>query len=524
MSRFLHAILIILCALTPGLVLAQDQDIENPSDPYFEDQWALQQVGAQCAWSYTTGTPDVIVAVVDSGVDMRHPDLVDRLQGGRDFVDGDDDPGDENGHGTNVAGIIAATLDNAQGIVGLSPNVSILPVRVMDREGYGSDWNIGEGIRYAADAGAKVINLSLGATLSIGVDQESAQVSQAIRYAQERGAVVVVAAGNDFVPLPNAIVGSNLDVLVVAATTESDRKAPFSNFGESVNITAPGVHILSTMPTYEVYLTSGEVPEDERFQQDYDYMSGTSQAAPFVSALAALLFSAHPDWSPQQVMQAIKDNAVDISSVNRQLAEQGLLNAGRIDACTSLSNSGAVAQQPVAAPPPQSRLPGGQVRSEPSRALTTAFLGVLVCVGVAFLGVLLLVFGRATRRPSSARATPVYTSAPIPQKQPLPAPVGAVPGAWGTLIVIAGPSQARSYPLVGAETLIGRAPECAISLAGDATVSRRHAIVRNNGQAVTIEDAGSSHGTFLNNQRISGPISVRRGDVLQVGQTLLRFE
>src|SRR5262249_47247277 len=158
----------------------------------------------------------------------------------------------------------------------------------------------------------------------------------------------VVAAGNDFVPLPNAIVGDNPDVLIVAATDEDDRKADFSNSGPWVGITAPGVHILSTMPTYEVYLTSDAIPPDERFQQNYDYMSGTSQATPLVSALAALLFSEHPDWDASQVTQEIENYAADISKQNPDLMAKGWLGHGRIDACQSLGG-------PVeaAAPSPQ---------------------------------------------------------------------------------------------------------------------------------------------------------------------------
>ncbi|HWQ13286.1 MAG TPA: S8 family peptidase, partial [Roseiflexaceae bacterium] len=343
MTCRLATIALLLALLLPALA-ASAQEL-RPNDPGFADQWALERVGAPCAWARTTGSAAITVAVVDSGVDMGHPDLIGRLRDdGRDFVDGDDDPSDENGHGTNVAGVIAATLDNAEGVAGLAPGVSILPVRVMNRKGFGSDRSIARGIRFAADQGARVINLSLGATLMIGAETESEQVTSAIRYAQEQGALVVVAAGNDFVPLPNAIVGDNPDVLVVAATDPDDHKADFSNSGPWVNIAAPGVQILSTMPTYEVYLTGPEIPRDERFRQGYDYMSGTSQAAPFVSALAALLFSAHPEWDAPQVAQHIRDTAADISRLNRDVE----LGGGRIDACLAL---GDIPAQPLPTPP-----------------------------------------------------------------------------------------------------------------------------------------------------------------------------
>src|SRR5512145_438583 len=179
----LRAILLFALFLLPATTLAQSG--VAPNDPDFGDEWALKHIRASCAWHYTIGSPDLTVAVVDSGIDLKHPDLVDRLRDdGYDFVDDDDDPSDENGHGTNVAGIIAATLNNGEGGAGLAPGVKILPVRVMNAKGYGSDRAISQGVRYAADKGAQVINMSLGATLTISADTESKQVSAAIRYAQ----------------------------------------------------------------------------------------------------------------------------------------------------------------------------------------------------------------------------------------------------------------------------------------------------------------------------------------------------
>jgi type VII secretion-associated serine protease mycosin len=533
-------VIIFLFQLASDAASAQEL---RPNDPGFADQWALEQVGAPCAWARTTGSAEVTVAVVDSGVDMGHPDLVGRLRDdGRDFVDGDDDPSDENGHGTNVAGVIAATLDNAEGVAGLAPGVTILPVRVMNHKGFGSDRSIARGIRFAADSGAQVINLSLGATLMIGADTESEQVTSAIRYAQEHGALVVVAAGNDFVPLPNAIVGDNPDVLVVAATDPDDRKADFSNSGPWVNIAAPGVQILSTMPTYEVYLTGPEVPRDERFREGYDYMSGTSQAAPLVSALAALLFSAHPEWDASQVAQHIRETAADISRLNRDVE----LGGGRIDACLALGDVPAAADPtapPVADtpdtpdPPGGPAIPSGDASARPGvRGLSTSLAAVaaLTCGVVLLLSALLLAIGWLARRGAPAgprRPAPVPVYAPPPPPAPAPqtpfppaphAPPDASPG-WGALTVVAGPSQQRAYTLAGPATLIGRDADCAVALIGDGTVSRRHAVVRNDGRRVTVEDAGSSHGTYLNGAYVTGPTPVHRGDVLQVGQTLLRF-
>ncbi len=492
-----------------------------PNDPNFDKQWALRKVGALCAWDRTTGSAEVIVAVVDSGVDPTHPDLVDRLRtDGYDFVDNDSDPRDENGHGTHVAGIVAAVLNNNEGVAGLAPGVTILPVRVMDARGRGSDRAIARGIRFSADRGAKVINLSLGATLTLNADEPSVLVNDAIVYAQQQGALVVVAAGNDAVPLPNAIAVDNPDVLVVAATDERDRKAPFSNSGPWVAVSAPGVNILSTMPTYEVFLTSDWLPPDERFRRNYDYMSGTSQATPYVSALAALLFSANPDWSPAQVAEIIRSNATNIRDLNPRFE----LGTGRIDACKSFGGPPAEAA-PQPAPSPST------VRSESILGL----LALCIC-GIALALVIMtltFIWGGRRRAPTPAPVpapVPVYTPPPAPAPpqpyQPTSPPVAAPQpptGAWGTLTVIAGAAQPRTYSLASAEVLIGRSEECQIVLIGDGSVSRRHAIVRNDGRQVTVADAGSSHGTYLNGVRITQPTPVRRGDVLQVGQTQLRF-
>lgn len=508
----------ILLALTIILVAAPSA----PNDPSFDKQWALYKVGALCAWERTTGSADVIVAIVDSGVDPTHPDLVERLRtDGYDFVDDDSDPRDENGHGTHVAGIVAAVLNNNEGITGLAPNVTILPVRVMNERGRGSDRAIARGIRFSADKGAKVINLSLGATLTLNTDEPSVLVNEAIVYAQQRGALVVVAAGNDAVPLPNAIAVDNPDVLVVAATDQRDRKAPFSNSGPWIAVSAPGVNILSTMPTYEVFLTSDRLPSDERFRRNYDYMSGTSQATPYVAALAALLFSAHPDWSTTQVAETIRANATNIRDLNPRFE----LGTGRIDACKSFGGPPAEAA-PQPAPPPST------VRGESILGL----LALCVCGVVLALFIMTIAFIRGGRRRAPTPApvptpVPVYTPPPAPtppqpyQPAPLPASAPSQPpaGAWGTLTVIAGAAQPRTYSLAGAEVLIGRSEECQIVLIGDGSVSRRHALVRNDGRHVTVMDVGSSHGTYLNGVRITQPTPVRRGDVLQVGQTQLRF-
>jgi subtilisin family serine protease len=325
--------LLVLSLLLTGAVRGQGAS----NDPRYPEQWALERVGAPCAWQSTTGSEQVTVAVIDTGVDLGHPDLVGRLRSdGYDFASDDADPGDEQGHGTHVSGIIAATLNNAEGIAGLAPGVQILPIRVLGPNG-GTDQAIAAGIRYAVERGARVINMSLGAPfLVVNAAPES---NRAIREAQDAGVLVVVAAGNEYLPLPNSVSVENLDAMVVAASNESEMKASFSNSGPWVSVTAPGQNILSTMPTYEVEMTSSALPPDQRASPGYDYLSGTSMATPYVSALAALVFSVHPDWSPAQVRSAIERNASrDIYNNHLPHFEiLTLLGAGRIDACQTVS-------------------------------------------------------------------------------------------------------------------------------------------------------------------------------------------
>ncbi len=470
--------------------------LPTPNDPLYPQQWALRLLAAECIWHYGLGSTEITVAVVDSGVDAGHPDLAERLRNdGFDFVDNDADPADENGHGTHVAGIIAATLGNAEGISGLAPGVRILPVRVMDAEGYGSDRSIAAGIEYAADRGARVINLSLGATLLLAAPESSAVVSRAIRNAQNAGALIVVAAGNDFVPLPNAIVGENDDVVVVAASDRNDRKTDFSNSGPWIDVTAPGQGILSTMPTYPVYLTSPALPPAERFQPNYDTMSGTSQAAPFVAALAALIFSAHPDWSADQVIAAIKTHAVDVYDRHPSYYERlRLLGAGRIDGCATLGGL------PEGVAPVSVPLPGAP-------ALTT----IALVIAGSGLCLLLVVFAGSTlllqRRRQRAASKPAPASA----------------GSWGRLHLIKDTMLASSFALAQPAYVIGRSIDADLSIEGDPRMSRRHARLSYQAGQYLLEDLGSSYGTLLNGRPINGPTRIQPGDRIQLGGTVLQF-
>ncbi|MEB3196551.1 MAG: S8 family serine peptidase [Candidatus Sericytochromatia bacterium] len=200
----------------------------NPSDPRLSEQWGVAKVGLPAAWDLPQrfGAASVVIAIVDSGVDTTHPDLAANIRaGGIDIVDGDNDPRDAVGHGTHVAGIAAAVANNAIGISGAAPGCKVLPVRVGDHSMFNAD--VADGIRYAADAGAKVINLSLGSPFP------SYEIEQACDYAHLKGALVVAAAGNlgSTSPFYPASFGNCLSV---GATASDDARATFSNYGRTV--------------------------------------------------------------------------------------------------------------------------------------------------------------------------------------------------------------------------------------------------------------------------------------------------
>ncbi len=240
-------------------------------DPRSGEQWGLAAVGAPAAWKVSSGADGQIpvrVAVVDSGVDGSHEDLVGSVLEGFDAISGGNGWVDDAGHGTHVAGIVVAHRDNATGGSGLAPAAQVLPVRVLNGDGFGDHEDIAEGIVWAVDAGADVINLSLGGPESTPI------LESAVNYAVANGVVVVAAAGNarlegNEVSYPAAYDG----VIAVAAAAPDGRSAMFSNTGSYVDIAAPGFSIVSTVPG------------------GYLNLSGTSQAAPFVSAASALLLA-----------------------------------------------------------------------------------------------------------------------------------------------------------------------------------------------------------------------------------------
>ncbi|HET8948036.1 MAG TPA: S8 family serine peptidase, partial [Candidatus Polarisedimenticolia bacterium] len=330
---------------TPGLQYAEPNYLlraaKTPDDPFFPIQWALQNTGqssgtagadidAGQAWDITEGAP-VVVAVVDTGVDMQHPDLaaniwtnpgeipgnlidddgdglVDDVHGW-DFVNHDDDPSDDDGHGTHVAGTIAASADNGLGVAGIAWHARLMPLKFLDASGLGTTSDAIEAIDYAAARGARVLNASWG-----GGDFSEA-LFESIRNAAAQEVLFVAAAGNDGADsdrVPFFPAGFDApNIIAVAATDRRDRLAPFSNYGaRKVDMAAPGVDIYSTLP-------GGA----------YGFSSGTSMATPHVSGVAALILGFAPGMPTDALRRRILDHAEPIASLTGKTATGARLNA-----------------------------------------------------------------------------------------------------------------------------------------------------------------------------------------------------
>ena len=259
----------------------------EPDDPFYgpSTEWGLPLIGAPAAWDTSTGADGPILAVVDTGVDATHPDLEGRVLPGIDLVNGDDDATDDNGHGTHVAGIMAATGNNGIGGAGVCWGCRILPVKALDAAGSGAYSTVASGITWAADHGARVINLSLGGPT------DSDTLRAAVTYARSHGAIVVAAAGNSGVTshfYPAAID----EVIAVGAADVNDARYDFSDYGTDWVDVAAGGCTESTWPG-----------------GGYESLCGTSMATPFVTGSLGLLMAAAPGATSADVEAALEATA-----------------------------------------------------------------------------------------------------------------------------------------------------------------------------------------------------------------------
>jgi thermitase len=282
-----------------------------PDDPLFGELWGLTKINCTKAWDVAEGN-EVIVAVIDSGVDYSHPDLSGNMwtspsgKFGFDFSDGDDDPMDSHGHGSHVAGTIAAIGNNNQGVVGVAPKAKIMALKIFPNA---TDDVCAQAIKYAADNGASVINNSWGPTSRSPVNKA---LEEAVNYALSKGVVVIFAAGNKSDEVKYYSPANHPGVVCVGASDRKDNRCLFSNYGPEVTVSAPGENILSA-----------------KISGGYTYKSGTSMAAPHVSGLAALIVARFPHIAGTLVKTRIEQNT-------DRIFPDKPIGSGRINASNSL--------------------------------------------------------------------------------------------------------------------------------------------------------------------------------------------
>ena len=261
-----------------------------PNDPDWLKQWGPHIIEADCAWNTTTGDPSVLTAVIDTGIDWDHPDLTANYVAlGYDWVNNDPDPMDDHGHGTHCGGVIAAVTNNNIGIAGLA-QVRIMAEKGIDELGYGRSDELANAIIHAVDQGADILSCSWGSDVKF----KCTVMHEALKYAYDHGVLVIGAAGNDATNVKHYPAAYD-EVMAVTATDESDNPAGFTNFGDWVEVAAPGVHVYSTI-----------------WDDSYAYMSGTSMSAPHVSGVAALIWSQFPSMTPDQVRAQLRYTSDDL--------------------------------------------------------------------------------------------------------------------------------------------------------------------------------------------------------------------
>jgi hypothetical protein len=268
-----------------------------PNDPYWSWQWGPKKIEADWAWNATFGDSSILVAVIDSGIFYNHPDLAANYVAlGYDWVNNDTDPMDDYGHGTKVTGIIAGVTNNGIGIAGLA-QVKVMAEKVFDKEGLGYNTWLADGIVHATDQGAKIISMSLS------TGSNDPLIYSAVKYAYENNVLLVAAAGNEENDTKRYPAAYD-EVIAVTATNESDQICSFSNYGNWIELAAPGENIFTT----DLLDENLDPPE----YQYYRYGSGTSFACPHVSGLAALIWSQFPNATRDWVRTRLRDTADDL--------------------------------------------------------------------------------------------------------------------------------------------------------------------------------------------------------------------
>ena len=309
-----------LLKLNPHIKSAEVDKLIAPdqvgNDTYYTSAWHLPKIQAPTAWDNSLGS-GVTIAILDSGVDGTHPDLAGKLVPGWNFYDKNSNTSDVYGHGTKVAGSAAASSNNATGVTGVAWNAKIMPVRISDSSGYAFWSTIAEGIYWAADNGAKVVNISYAV-------QGSASIQNAANYLRGKGGLVVNSAGNT-----GALdaTSANAALISVSATDGNDLRASWSSFGDYVDVSAPGAGIWTT--------TRGG---------GYAAVSGTSFSSPVTAGVVALMMSANPALKPTEIESILKSTSVDLGAAGADRE----FGAGRINAAAAVLKAKGLAAAPKA--------------------------------------------------------------------------------------------------------------------------------------------------------------------------------
>jgi len=308
-----------------------------PNDPYYPYQWHMKRIGMETAWDLSTGA-GVVVAVIDTGVKQSLQDLANtQFVAGWDFVNNDADPTDDEGHGSHVAGTIAQSTNNGVGVAGVAYNAAIMPIKVLNSRGSGSFDDIAEGIYYAVDHGADVINMSLGGASTLTI------LEDAVNYAWNNGVVVVCAAGNESTSAPS-YPAAYTNSISVSATAGNDSLASYSNYGTTIDVCAPG----GDSGDY-----NGDGYDDmilqntfTRTSEGYYFFAGTSMASPHVAGVAALVKAANPGLTNAQIRDILETTTEDLGANGWDI----YFGHGMVDAVAAIQAAGG-------APPPANESP-----------------------------------------------------------------------------------------------------------------------------------------------------------------------
>ncbi|MGE7764366.1 S8 family serine peptidase [Peribacillus sp. NPDC096540] len=272
--------------------------MESPNDPAYIDQWHHKTLGTQAAWTKSMGSKEMVVAIIDDGIDYNHEDLKGKIDHPYDAVRNRKNIVPKGEHGTHIAGIIAGSANNGLGGTGVAPNTKVMPINVFNGE-YAETADIIEAIHYAVQQGADIINMSLGDT------HYSEALNKAVQEAYSKGILIVAAAGNEGdmgKSVQRVYPAAYSHVISVAATDSKDKRTSYSNYHSTVDIAAPGDYILSTLPGNR-----------------YGWMSGTSMATPMVAGVAALIWSNEPKLTKYEVEYRLYDSALDLGTKGKDI-------------------------------------------------------------------------------------------------------------------------------------------------------------------------------------------------------------